>query len=175
MQGTQVQALLWEDSTYCRAAKQQLPMPGCLGACALQQRDATVIRSPCTAMNSLRSPQLEKAHTQQERPSAAKKLINFKNIFKKKSIKRRKETAKLSSRVAVPFCTPIINDETSIAHIFTSSWHSQGFCFCFFIILIILVGVQCLQLFFFKLTNVSKTSCCTSLIYTIFYLSIIPQ
>ena len=44
------------------------------------QREATAMRSPCTATKSSpRSRQLEKAHTQPRRPNAAKKqLINFK-------------------------------------------------------------------------------------------------
>ena len=45
-------------------------------ACA-PQREATAMRSPCTATkSSLHSPQLEKACAQQRRPNAANKLIN---------------------------------------------------------------------------------------------------
>ena len=45
---------------------------------ALQQREATAMRSQCTAMKSSpRWPQLEKGHTQQRKPNTAKnKLIN---------------------------------------------------------------------------------------------------
>ena len=43
-------------------------------ACAPQQGEATAMRSPRTAtMSSPRSPQLEKALAQQQRPNAAKK------------------------------------------------------------------------------------------------------
>ena len=99
MQGTQVQSLVREDPTRHGATK---PMRHNYWACALQpvshnywsprattteacaprartlqQREATAMRSPCTAMkSSSRSPQLEKACAQQ-RPNAAKnKLIN---------------------------------------------------------------------------------------------------
>ena len=42
-------------------------------ACVPQQREATAMRSPCTTLKSSpRSPQLEKAHAQQQRPNAAK-------------------------------------------------------------------------------------------------------
>ena len=98
MQGTQVRALLWEDSTRCRAAEQQLLKPGCLGPVHCN-RGCHGNEEPCTAMKkSLWTPQREKAHTQQQRPSAAKKLINFKNIVLKRSIeKKKKEAAKLPS------------------------------------------------------------------------------
>ena len=44
---------------------------------ALQQREATALRSPRTATKSSpHSPQLEKARVQQRKPNAAKKLIN---------------------------------------------------------------------------------------------------
>ena len=44
-----------------------------LRACALQQREATAMRSPrTTTKSSPRSPQLEKAQAQQRRPNAAK-------------------------------------------------------------------------------------------------------
>ena len=71
MQGTWVQALVWEDPTCCRATK---PVHHNYWACALQPachnywsphatREATAMRSPHTTMkSSLRSLQLEKAH-----------------------------------------------------------------------------------------------------------------
>ena len=46
-------------------------------ASAPQQREATAMRSPrTTTKSSPYSPQLEKARAQQQRPNAAKKLIN---------------------------------------------------------------------------------------------------
>ena len=42
-------------------------------ACARQQREATAMRSPCTARKSSpRSPELKKARAQHQRPNAAK-------------------------------------------------------------------------------------------------------
>ena len=94
--GTRVQALIREDPT-CRgatkpvchnywalepashnywsphAATTEARVPR---ACAPQQREATAMRSPHnTTKSSPRSPQLEKARTQQRRPNAAKKKI----------------------------------------------------------------------------------------------------
>ena len=91
MQGTRVRALVREDST-CRGATK--PVRHNYWACALepmshnywarapralalQQREATAMRSPCTATKSSPcSPQLEKAHVQQQRLNAAKNKIN---------------------------------------------------------------------------------------------------
>ena len=96
MQGTRVQALIREDPT-CRGATKPVchnywayalepashnywsPRAATTEACvprarAPQQREATAMRSPRTAMKSSpRSPQLEKARTQQRRPNTAKK------------------------------------------------------------------------------------------------------
>ena len=86
MQGTQVRALVREDPTCHGAAK---PMRHNYWACALEPashnywslhayspcsatREATAMRSPCTAMKSSpRSPQLEKTCAQQQRPNSA--------------------------------------------------------------------------------------------------------
>ena len=93
MQGTRVRALVWEDPTTkqlahepqllslrSRAREPQLlsPQPTTTEAHAPRarapQREATAMRSPCTATKSSpRSPQLEKARVQQGRPNAAKK------------------------------------------------------------------------------------------------------
>ena len=68
MQGTRVQSLVQEDSTSAA-------------------REATAIRSPRTATKSSpRSPQLEKAHVQQQKPNTAKKLIKKKKKLNKKKI-----------------------------------------------------------------------------------------
>ena len=93
VQGTRVQALVREDPACRRATK---PMCHNYRACALEpeshnywahvlqlqactprslwpQREATAMRSPRTATKSSpRSPQLEKAHAQQQRPNATK-------------------------------------------------------------------------------------------------------
>ena len=54
-------------------------------ACALPTREATAMRSPRTTMKSSpHLPQLEKAHTQQQRPNAAK-------LKKKKAIRSSRE------------------------------------------------------------------------------------
>ena len=86
MQGTQVRALVWEDPTCCGATN---PVRHNYRACTLEleshnywspctesacsaTREATAVRSLCTATKSSpRSPQLEKAPAQQ-RPNAAK-------------------------------------------------------------------------------------------------------
>ena len=107
MQGTQVRALVQEDPTCCGATKPMrhnywawalkpvshnywVCVPQLLSPCAttteahmpraraLQQREATAMRSPCTTTKSNPlSLQLEKGYAQQRRPNAAKKLINF--------------------------------------------------------------------------------------------------
>ena len=82
MQGTRVRALVWEDPTCWGATK---PVHHNYGACVhttteawvprarAPKRDTTAMRSLCTATKSNpRSPQLEKARAQQQRPSAAK-------------------------------------------------------------------------------------------------------
>ena len=81
MQRTGVQALVQEDPTWRRATK---PVHHNYWACALEPvshnywspcsttREATTLRSPCTAKSSPCSPQLEKARQQQQRPNAAK-------------------------------------------------------------------------------------------------------
>ena len=87
MQGTQVQALVWEDPTCRRATKtvhhnywarvlQQLK-PMCLEP-VLRNKRSHRNESPHIATNSSpHSPQLEKASTQQWRPNTAKNKINF--------------------------------------------------------------------------------------------------
>ena len=95
MQGTQVQALVWEDPTCRRATKPvrhnywawalrpvshsywacvpQLLRPTHLEPVSSATREATSVRSPCTAMKSSpHSTQLKKACVQQRRPNAAK-------------------------------------------------------------------------------------------------------
>ena len=95
MQGTWVRALVRDDPTCCRATKPREPQllslhsrahePQLLSPRATtteahvprahspQQREATAMRSPCTTTKSSpRSPQPEKARTQQQRPNAAK-------------------------------------------------------------------------------------------------------
>ena len=58
-------------------------------------REATTMRSPCTAVkNSPRSPQLEKAHTQQWRPSATKNKINYRKDRHLQGVKGILETCK---------------------------------------------------------------------------------
>ena len=94
MQRTCVQSLVWEDST-CYVATKLVPhndKPVLQSLCTtiteavsrnywspraleamLRTREATAVRSPCTATNSSpRSQQLDKARAQQQRPSAAK-------------------------------------------------------------------------------------------------------
>ena len=142
---------------------------GAWGLCPAT-RDATAIRSSCAAMKkSLRTPQLEKAHTQQQRPSEAKKWISFKNAFLKRSIKRKnKETAKLSSRVAVPFCTHSHYQQRDFHCSHLHQFLAQS-GFLFLLVYNFNHSGECVVFttLFFKFTNVSKTSCCTSLIYTI--------
>ena len=83
MQGTWVRALVQEDPTCCGATKPREPQ--LLSPCATtteahmptahapQQREATAMRSlRTTVKSSPRSPQPEKARTQQRRPNAAK-------------------------------------------------------------------------------------------------------
>ena len=68
VQGTRVWCLVWEDSTWCGATKAHVPQllkPACSRARALQQE------------SSPHSPQLEKTHAQQWRPSAAKKKCSY--------------------------------------------------------------------------------------------------
>ena len=82
MQGTQVRSLVLEDPTCCRATKRmchnywahmpQLLKPARLEPCSATG-EATAVRSPhTTTKSSPRSPQLETAHTQQQRPNTAK-------------------------------------------------------------------------------------------------------
>ena len=74
MQGTRVRALVWEDPT-CRGATK--PVSHNYWACASgvsapQQREAEIVRGPCTAMKSgPRSLQLEEALAQKRRPNTA--------------------------------------------------------------------------------------------------------
>ena len=102
MQRTQIESLVWEDPTCCRATKSmhhnywactlepashnywahmpQLLKPTCLEP-MLHKREATAMRSLHTATKSSpRSPQLKKACTQQRRHNTAKN----KNKLKKK-------------------------------------------------------------------------------------------
>ena len=68
VQGTRVWCLVWEDSTWCGATKAHVPQllkPACSRARALQQESSPL------------SPQLEKTHAQQWRPSAAKKKCSY--------------------------------------------------------------------------------------------------
>ena len=106
MRGTRVRSLVQEDPTCCRAAgpvrhnywacalepashdywarMPQLLKPACPSPCSAT-REATAMRSPHTAMKSSpRSPQLEKAHVQQQRPNIAKNKIKIKNKNQKK-------------------------------------------------------------------------------------------
>ena len=100
MQGTRVQALVWEDPT-CRGATK--PVHHNYWACTLEPmsynhwspctqslcsttREATTMRSPCTVTKSSpHLPQLEKACVHQWRPNAAKnnQSIDFLKIKKK--------------------------------------------------------------------------------------------
>ena len=109
MQGTRVQALVWEDPTCRRAAKPvhrnywaytlelashnywarvpQLLKPALLET-MLPKREATAMRSPCTATKSSpSSQQLEKVHTQQQRPNTAKNKLKNKTKQKKLCIR----------------------------------------------------------------------------------------
>ena len=84
MQGTWVRALVREDPT-CRGVTK--PMCHSYWACVPRarapQREATAMRSPCTATKSSpRLLQLEKDRAQQQRPNAAKnKLIKYIYIY----------------------------------------------------------------------------------------------
>ena len=70
MQGTQVRTLVWEDPTCHGATK---PMCHNYWSPCSTTREATAMRSLCTATKSSSCLlQLEKAHTQQQRPNATK-------------------------------------------------------------------------------------------------------
>ena len=73
MQGTRVRSLIQKDPTWSNKAHAlKLLKPVCLEP-VFPVREAIAVRSPCTAMKS--SPlllQLEKACSQQQRPSTAK-------------------------------------------------------------------------------------------------------
>ena len=89
MQGTRVQALVWEDPT-CHGVSG--PVSHNYWACAsgayAPQREAAIVRGLRTAIKSgPRLPQLEKALAQKQRPNAAKN--KYKDKLKKK--KRPKE------------------------------------------------------------------------------------
>ena len=75
-QGTWVCSLIWEDPTCSATTEAHLlqPMkPVCSRSCCSVTRQATAMRGPCTmAKSSPCSQQLEKARTQQWRPSAPK-------------------------------------------------------------------------------------------------------
>ena len=110
MQGTRVWALVREDPT-CRGAtkpvrhnywacaleptshnywacKPQLLSPRTYSPCSTT-REATTMRSPCTATKSSpRSPQLEKAHAQQWRPNTAKNKQIINKFLKKKEMRK---------------------------------------------------------------------------------------
>ena len=73
MQGTRVRAVVWEDPTFRRATR---PVSHNCWACAsgacAPQREAAIVRGPCTAMKS--GPhllQLEKGLAQKRRPNTA--------------------------------------------------------------------------------------------------------
>ena len=67
-------------SPHATTAEARAPLSPCSTT-----REATAMRSPHTAMKSSpRSPQLEKAHVQQQRPNIAKNKIKIKNKNQKK-------------------------------------------------------------------------------------------
>ena len=75
-----------------RAHKPQLLSPrattteACVPRARAPQQEATAMRSPHTATKcSPHSPQLEKAHTQQPRPNAAKNKLTFLKKKKEKN------------------------------------------------------------------------------------------
>ena len=76
MQGTRVQALVWEDPICRGATRPQLLSLHVWSLCSAT-REATIVRGPRTTMKSgPRLPQLEKALAQKRRPNTAKNKIN---------------------------------------------------------------------------------------------------
>ena len=74
MQGTRVRALVWEDSHMPRSNWAREPQLLSLRVWSLcsATREAAIVRGLCTAMKSgPRSPQLEKALAQKQRPNTA--------------------------------------------------------------------------------------------------------
>ena len=77
---------------------------------APQQREATAMRSPRTATKSSpHSPQLEKAHTQQQRPNTArkkkkeKKKRNILELCKRYNESIRRATLRLSGKIKTDY------------------------------------------------------------------------
>ena len=77
MQGTRVQALVWEDPTrqgVTRPMSHKLLSLRVWSLCSAT-REAAIVRGPRTAMKSgPHLPQLEKALAQKQRPNTAKKI-----------------------------------------------------------------------------------------------------
>ena len=72
MQGTRVRALVWEDPT-CRGATEPQLLSLRVWSLRSATGEATTVRGPRNAMKSgPRSPQLEKALAQKQRPNTAK-------------------------------------------------------------------------------------------------------
>ena len=77
MQGTWVQSVVWEDAACCRAAETRAPQllkPSHPGAHASQQEKSL--------QREAQAPQLEKTHTQQQRPRTAKNKYIFKECWR---------------------------------------------------------------------------------------------
>ena len=73
MQGTRVQALVWEDPTCHDWAREPQLLSLRVWSLCSATREGTIVRGPRTAMKSgPRSPQLEKALAQKWRPNTAK-------------------------------------------------------------------------------------------------------
>ena len=106
MQGTQVQSLVWEDSSPLREARAPqllspcspgaaMTVPVCCNRCSLciqswgsTTREASKVRSPSTATKSSpHLPQLEKAHVQQWRPAQPKISFTKWPVKKKREVK----------------------------------------------------------------------------------------
>ena len=92
MQGTQAPSLVQEDPTCCRATKPVLHnywarRPESLRSAAREAHSPQRKSSP-------RSLQLEKAHVQQQRPSAAKKMTT---VFKKINMLKKKRKRNVST------------------------------------------------------------------------------
>ena len=102
VQGTQVQSLVWEDSTCHRATKPKSynhRSPCACSPCATT-REATAVRRLCTATK--RSPcslEPEKAHTQQEDPAQPKINTYF---FNNKLKKKKKQTHSIGVNCLLP-------------------------------------------------------------------------
>ena len=152
MQRTRVRALAWENPTCCGATK---PVRHNSWACTLEpashnywarvpkplksvhlepvlhNREATAMRSPCTAMKSRPcSPQLEKACAQQRRPNTAKKKrVPLGSILINPPLLGHRKTLICLQSLQIWFVNPRFHIKVYIMYSFMSAFFLSAYFF----------------------------------------------